>query len=500
MVQLRKFIRKADRLRNNKKPYTPLDFAKALSDPDLNLRLGYAELLPGKQKSYLSKIIETAYHVSLQTDEGRPLKFNLVYHSLFLKELKQSRQAEETPFRYCDFDKPRLFNQQEVRKLGVCNPETSAIWIGLSEDIPSNSETQPKDVHLEIRGFVLLGEKWLGSIYGFSNDFYHNLEPLVIRVEGPGWIDVYLGSLLAARLKNGSIYLSLPHWAGNLNVLNPLVKDGFETFKGQIWYSDLEEAHDARLFQEFTYHRVLLAMVNTIQLLQHGGVLIVSGHQEVQNAARFLNIKYSLQAGQQNLRQLFLKFLNARYTLVDTSLELAKKQASPTEQAHKEALYYKTILARKELMECCQVFGGLASTDGAILMDTALNIIGFSSEIRLSECAPLAAGKQMHKISGHLIDEHHFRQLKRRHSQGKDVLATENYGMRHRSAIQLSLALKNAAIFVVSQDGNVNLLWDQGGQNYFWEDFDTKNMPFELMPTLFTPEERAAAEEYFDPQ
>ena len=61
-------------------------------------------------------------------------------------------------------------------------------------------------------------------------------------------------------------------------------------------------------------------------------------------------------------------------------------------------------------------------------------------------------------------------------------------GMRHRSAAKLCAAIKNIAVFVVSQDGGISLIWNKGGKVYFWEDFRTKNMPFDLLPTIFEAE------------
>jgi hypothetical protein len=121
--------------------------------------------------------------------------------------------------------------------------------------------------------------------------------------------------------------------------------------------------------------------------------------------------------------------------------------------------------------------GGLANTDGAILMDTGFNVIGFSSEIVLAKCSRENADKQMLTLSGPLLTPDDL-------SNAKPLLNAEDKGMRHRSAIQLSLALNNAAIFVVSQDGNVSLLWDQDGRHYFWEDFDPKSFPFNYHSTL----------------
>lgn len=476
MVYLRDYLKKAEKLKSQNKNRTPLDFSLALSDPDLNLHLGYKSLLPGKKKSYLSKIIETCYYVSMETDEGRPLIFNVVYRSHYGKDVKDFLHPDETPFRYVRFAQPRPFNQQELKKLSVCNPITSGIWIGLSQEIDNCENNQSQGIKLEIKGYVFLGEKWLGAIHSFSNEFSHNADPLVFRAEGPGWIDAYLGSKLTARLKSGRIFLSLPNWAANYNILNPLVKDGFESFVGKIYFSELEEPRDSLFFREAAYHMVLLAIVNAIQLLQHGGVLIIVSSQEVPQIDRLLKIKYRLHSEDQSLRELFLKYLNTRYLFIDAAGEFKKAPNEPGNKEKRDALFYKTILARRQLTECCQFIGGLASTDGAIVLDTGLNVLGFSSEILQSECSTFAVNKEILHVNGHLVELSSLQLAK--------PFNPVHYGMRHRSAIRLSLALKDSALFVISQDGYVNLLWDRSGKHYFWEDINTKNIHFDISRTL----------------
>ena len=41
------------------------------------------------------------------------------------------------------------------------------------------------------------------------------------------------------------------------------------------------------------------------------------------------------------------------------------------------------------------------------------------------------------------------------------------FGMRHRSAIRLCGTVDNLAVFVVSQDGGVSLIWNDKGDCYY---------------------------------
>lgn len=481
---------------------TPQAFAEMLARPNTEFSLANPELLQGPAGGFLLSIIQTLYYVSHETDEGRSLAFNLVFCSLIAEDQAQAQWGIEgafnSAFTYWRFQASLSFNLQEVRRLAVCNPDTSAIWIALSRD---HQESQPLNpAQIEIRGLALLGQKWMDSIQSLSYEYANRETPLIFRVEGPGWIEVYLGSRFYARLKAGKPQIALPRHLKDKNVLNYLVKDGLKSLSGAIKKAlpGLDELNprDAIYFVEYSYYSVILAIVNSIQRLKHGGTLILTSESQKHTLLEHLKLKYPFQDQDHVLKDLYLNFITSmshglalrqarsQEPGAESEAFLSRQRLNPAHlSAEKlnefEFFYHRVNQAHKSMVECCQLVGGFSSTDGAIVLDTSLNTLGFSAEILLETLDAESSNQTIYKLSGHLLADHQL---------NTEVLDLKHMGMRHRSAAKLCAAIKNIAVFVVSQDGGISLIWNKGGKVYFWEDFRTKNMPFDLLPTIFEAE------------
>lgn len=501
---------------------TPKEFAAILARPDTEFSLANQELLRGPEGGFLLEIIQTLYYVSHETDEGRTLSFNLVYRSLYSEDLAEQWGIEgsfNTDFRYWRFAESLPFSLQEIRRLAVCNPDTSAIWVEIPGD--RRDPQQLGQARLEIRGLAQLGQKWMDSVQSLSYEYANRETPLIFRVAGPGWIEVYNGSRFYARLKAGQPQIALPRDIKDKNVLNYLVKDGLKLLKGPIKAAlpELAEINprDAIYFAEYSYYSVVLAIINSIQRLNHGGALILTSMSQKQATLNHLKLKYPFQADEHMLKGLYLEFiasmshglamrqargrdlsdqqrreleerikrdpgLRARAEGVGGLMrrqQIKQPDLPPEKLAEMEIFYHRVNQAHKNLVECCQLVGGFSSADGAIVLDTSLDTLGFSAEILLETLDAASSQQVIHKISGHLLAD---RQLE------TEVLDLKHTGMRHRSAAKLCAAIENIAVFVVSQDGGVSLIWNKSGEVFFWEDFRTKNMPFDLIPTLFDAE------------
>ncbi len=485
---------------------TPQEFAEILARPETEFSLANPGLLQGPEGGFLLEIIQNLYYVSHETDEGRALAFNLVFCSPLSEDPNQSQWdiegAFNSAFRYWHFQEALPFSQQELRRLAVCNPDTSAIWVESSGN--QQDPQQIKPARLEIRGLALLGQKWMDSVQSLSYEYANRETPLIFRVEGPGWIEVYLGSRFYARLKAGIPQIALPRAIKDKSVLNYLVKDGLKSLQGAIQAAlpKLEELdpRDGRYFAEYSYYSVILAIVNSIQRLKHGGTLILTSKSQKNAMLEHLKLKYSFQDQEHVLKDLYLSFITSMShglalrqarsqeaydaSVQDIGKALRKQRLNPAKLPPEklpefELFYHRVNQAHKSMVECCQMIGGFSSTDGAIVLDTSLDILGFSAEILVETLGTASPSPVIHKLTGYLLAD-------RQHET--EVLDLKHMGMRHRSAAKLCAAIQNIAVFVVSQDGGVSLIWNKGGAVYFWEDFRTKNMPFDLLPTLFEAE------------
>ena len=90
--------------------------------------------------------------------------------------------------------------------------------------------------------------------------------------------------------------------------------------------------------------------------------------------------------------------------------------------------------------------GNFSGTDGAIVIGTDLKVKGFGAEILLDR----AKRSKVYEVKDPM-------------RKTKEEGDSESFGMRHRSAMRLCGASNGLAVFVVSQDGRVTLVWNDNG-------------------------------------
>lgn len=102
----------------------------------------------------------------------------------------------------------------------------------------------------------------------------------------------------------------------------------------------------------------------------------------------------------------------------------------------------KTDQEFESLKETISFIGNLAGADGAIVVTQSLAVIGFSAEINVQGQMTTSVFDVANPIK-----------------KQKTKLDIEQFGMRHRSAIKLCSTTEDAVVLVVSQDGDVSLVW-----------------------------------------
>ena len=136
-----------------------------------------------------------------------------------------------------------------------------------------------------------------------------------------------------------------------------------------------------------------------------------------------------------------------------------QKDAAPSEQEIALASFPLRGLQQR-VAQASGFVGSLAGTDGAIVMRSDLTVEGFGTEIVLDKVKPARAFEVDNPMQ----------------KEGFSELDTEQMGMRHRSAIRLCGTEPSLAVFVVSQDGGVSLVWSKDGNVYFKAGITTTNM------------------------
>lgn len=404
----------------------------------------------------LLALLEVAYMASLETDEGRAIRFTICCtpNTGAVKRFQQDDEVETW-----NFGAPRPFDIQELRRLAVTTDiDASALWV----QFPPAAEGP-----LSIRGLLNLGKSWAHARDAFAFHFDALPEALTVRAEGPGILTAYQGQIPLATLAGGKIREGR-FTAETLHGLHPLLDEGHRHF-AQI--TEPPRFAPPRLSQEFawsTYVNVLLATVNAIKRGGHGGALILTGKRSVaaDPASRLIRMKYRMEAPIGHLGEHYTRLVNKRSAMADLQWQIEDQ-----DQLHKQILeppvpplnelrlsYAEVRDANQALAEACNFVGNLAGADGALVLRTDLTLVGFGAEIVMERAAPVSV--------------YEVRNMSLR---GAELMDSEQFGMRHRSAMRLCAVAPDVAVFVVSQDGGVSLVFQADGQVYFRRNISTTN-------------------------
>jgi len=177
-----------------------------------------------------------------------------------------------------------------------------------------------------------------------------------------------------------------------------------------------------------------------------------------------VNIKYQFSPPNHYLKTSFLDFMNSRHKHCDKLVFLEERGKPNKNDKQLSLTFSKVIESEKKLADSCIFIGKLSGTDGALLLTADLTLVGFGTEIRLDR---VASDIRVYKVK-HPMDQEH------------EELDSEQFGMRHRSAMKLCSQCRDIVIFIVSQDGGISLVWNKEGRVFFRSDIKTTNLNMAL--------------------
>ena len=198
-----------------------------------------------------------------------------------------------------------------------------------------------------------------------------------------------------------------------------------------------EHPREALEFEFLALLNVFSGIANSISLQGHGGAVVLV-EQKVQPPPELIKIKYRQKSDV--LRDAFIKFMSARHSLADFVVKQENGTKAPD---GKHAI--SEIQARDEfalLVEAIRFVSKLADCDGAIVLSTGLQLLGFGGEIR----ADLREGAKVFEVVDEMAGKHR-------------KLDAEQFGQRHRSAIKLASQDAAFRVLVISQDGPISAIW-----------------------------------------
>jgi hypothetical protein len=392
----------------------------------------------------LDHLISVCYQASLLQEEGRPVRFRLIF---LAPDRLPPDLGPPVGLHRLLFRDNLPFTERELRKLSP-SVDFYGSLIGLWQDEKSG---------LSIWGIVHSGPRWTQSLYGGGKEFQPLPDSLVINVTNPGRITVCNGSTEIATLNSGKIV------SPSIAVFSSTwIRSEFASIDDEELALHREARKHAkepwaaidRNFFETIKKQALMRIIGRIRANRHGGTLIAIPDElkeEFLSTNPYVKLKYTFVDEEpcRRFRTLIAKMAN----------ELAEFYGSP-ENPEREVGWTEYLTSKNQtlsrldesLFEWAHLVVGMTQVDGAVLITHRLELIGFGAEIsgkleRVDEVAQALdpAGIEIRKEQTHGV------------------------GTRHHSAYSLCNALHEVAAIVVSQDGTAQLVKWNDGMVTVWE-------------------------------
>lgn len=399
--------------------------------------------LPRPERDRLEAALSSCYQASLLREEGRPVTFRVALAGL---DAFGTSAGPPTGLHRLAFELRRPLDQHELRRLSPA-AAFSRSFIGASLD----DEGGPM-----VWGLIHTGPQWLQSVRG-GRETQQAIPPvLTIAVTGPGRLLVSAGAEPIAELRHGTLV------AGRLDVFRASwMHELFRTFGEDARRDHLQACNPAPhvwadvdpAFAPNLARHVLRRVLATIRGAQHGGTLLILPHtrvRELVSGERSVQVKYGFSDEEPRRRLLTLTLRIMQ--------ELARVQSqghpSPVGWRDYETSDAATIVELDEaLFEVAHLIADLSQVDGAVVMTSHLDLLGFGAE-----------------ITGRLPDIGRVARAADLEGTRRDWVRTDRVGTRHRSVYRLCHEARDVLALVVSQDGGLRFVrwchdavtyWDQ---------------------------------------
>ena len=411
---------------------------------------------PFPDDAALLKFLETIYHTSFLTEEGRRLTLHITYVTprFLSKKTNYIAIQESIPLQLAS---PRPFTNKELLRIApAIDPWSASLLVCDRRDIEPAARSE-----LVLWGILNLRSDWHRAIAGEHGASDGRPGVLTVTSSRPGHIVVNAGWQPFAILANGEVSTG---W----NVALRLV-DLLRVFRTPIAELDVKVAHcfglarlpRSNMCDHWSEHHYINAIQRLLFLAAeqgHGACFLLVPETDVAKATASgkLDLKYPLL-----LPSLAEPLLSSVVASVDRMAKSHYGELSDLFEVIPQMppeILANPIVSRPrqesvdEAMEdCWRLIAHLSQVDGAVLLTTALECLGFGCEIRVGDQAPI----MLKHATGPAC--RHVRRV-----------SYEGYGTRHRSAFRFCNAFPGAFALIVSQDGGAKLCTRIGQDVVFW--------------------------------
>ncbi|CAA9455105.1 MAG: hypothetical protein AVDCRST_MAG02-1489 [uncultured Rubrobacteraceae bacterium] len=398
----------------------------------------------------LEEMLAVCYQASMLREEERPVTFRAV---LAEPDLFSPRGGPPEGLQRLEFPEPRSFAPGELRRLSMAASFHRSL-IGAKGDATGNG--------LRTWGLIHSGPRWLRDVQG-GRGAGAPLPPVpVVKVAGPGRVEVYKGQQFVGRLEGGDLSSArmdvfdsrwLPEWfrgpSEEVAKLHGRARARAGENPGERW-APLDRDTSLRVGR-----RMMKRVISVVRDAHHGGtVLFVPSElaSEFSGENPYLDIKYPFAEGESRwrYRDLIVGMLERLSRLHATS---DGSDPEPAGWAEFETTDDGEIGVLDEaLFEQAHLISDLAATDGAVVMGMRNELLGFGAEISGRLPAVWTVSRALDLEGERTVEE-----------------SAEEVGTRHRSAYRLCGALPGSLAVVISQDGGVRFVRQKDGRVTYWD-------------------------------
>jgi hypothetical protein len=210
---------------------------------------------------------------------------------------------------------------------------------------------------------------------------------------------------------------------------------------------------DTNLPREIS-ERMMKRVIALLRAARHGGTIIFVPMESAGDLCTddpYIDVKYRFEepSTQLSFPDLVVSILNRLATIHGASA----RPAEPVGWREFETAQDDELATLDEaLFETAHLIAGLASADGAVVMNKHHRILGFGGMISGRLSAVRSVVRALDLEAETVAEE-----------------GTESVGARHRSAYRLAAALPGVVIIVISQDGGVRFVAERNGRVTYWE-------------------------------
>lgn len=422
------------------------------TDKDLAAAVLDALLRRGRRRpsrAVLEDLFARMYHASITREEARPVSFQICYIDPAQPDPVPPQRIVRDRWSFTRFPKELPMTVGELRKLApASDPRSSSLAV-----FPDSQG------HLAIWGLI----DQLNRYQEFLN---HEIDSgserpglFEARILGPGHIVAFIEYEKVAELhvdelqvetidalRRGPLRKAL--CVGASGILARVAKN----------LSEADPAEEAYVLS--TWINTICRILLRVQGFGHGGALLLTARQD----RKQLNIKYPLRYAR--LRTSFESYVTTRIQHTHAWREIHSLSDKRAKALDWNLYWNEATLERdkreseSELESCAWFVALLTRVDGLVLLNPALDVLGFGVEItsattepalvERATCADATPGERVK------VDYKHF-------------------GTRHRSMMRYCDSNPGSVGFVVSQDGDIRAMTKLGRGVVCWEDLRLQN-------------------------